>query len=210
MSHSRVHSGPSRRGSWPYALLLAVASLACDRPPQDLQFDPGSPFEPAATFRTADGSVHLTLAQPHPLATAVDLSVFGPLHPGMTRDEAMALLGAPATTELDMFGEPWSVWHTPLASLKVGCRYECSGSTPQDCRWSLEADVGNPPALLTPPTTAALSRAQSPTGSAGRRLLIQAGTETVDLELTSPGVVVWHDRRRDNRRVGPPPIGKCP
>jgi hypothetical protein len=154
--------------------------------------------------------VHLALAEPHPLSEAVDLSVFAPLHPGMTRDEAVALLGAPTTTELDRFGEPWSVWDTPLARLRVGCRYDCSGSTPQDCRWSLDADVGNPRTLLTSPTATALSRAPHSKASPGHRLLVQAGTEAVDLELTSPGMVSWHDSRRDRRRFGPPPIGKCP
>src|SRR5262245_28924118 len=71
----------------------------------------GPPCSRGTVFRAYGAStVRLEVASTRSLGEAVDLSAFEGLHPGVTKEEAVGILGPPTRVEKDVFGEDWFVW----------------------------------------------------------------------------------------------------
>ena len=141
----------------------------------------------------------------------VDLSIFSPLAPGMNGDEARSVLGEPAKTEVDRWGETWLVYDRPDATLKLGCSYESSGSTPQGCLWRLFAivDASREAELFHPELLRFKKIAKDvPEVVEWRTLHVQTSgnREFVSycFDGQARGQILWHDNEKRAWRAGQP------
>lgn len=169
------------------------------------------PFQNGSIHRSHGlSSIHLAMAPNHVLAEAVDTSLFGPLHPGITSDEAVKILGLPSRVEKDAFGEEWRIWSLPGMTARVGCQFGCSGKTPTFCRWMLSGTVRDASNMLTAPAKRTVNQARETLPSQDVEVVITSGPESIDFRLKPNATITWLDASRESRRIGAPPVGKCP
>lgn len=153
----------------------------------------------------------VSLAQGVRLADVCRMSAFGRLSPGSTHDDARRLMGDPSRTWTDSWGELWSVYDLPEATVEVGCAYYTSGDTPTSCAWTLHASFKGDPAsvLLDQQLVGYLRQAEAAHHDVNTRAIVITTAdrqETLQLYTKSrlgPGVY-WSDQRRAIRRDGKP------
>jgi hypothetical protein len=201
---------------WTRAVAVtACASAACTGVHQEKQL-PVSPPIQEARVRTFGWSRALGLGQEIWVtldpgvspSRVVDLSGFAPLRPGTTGEDAIRLIGQPARTWQDDYGQPWYEYDRVAGKLQVGCECQSSGSSvTTNCLWRLylERPRTRPEHGLTPQLLAFVSAARSVPEKVDSRVL-QLNTAdngefvswTVESER-SPAHILWHDRKKSVR-----------
>jgi hypothetical protein len=164
--------------------------------------------------------IDVTLAPNVRLELVFDMSVFGKLTPGVTRDQAIARIGAATRERIGAHGERWSTFDGPAADVEVGCYYDSSGGlggetlVTTSCTWTLYAVPKVPAAQLIrdPQLVTYLEQARKARRTAAYRVL---KVETADRAQAlhffvesrrGPGIY-WYDRNTPVRREGAPDSG---
>lgn len=197
--------------SWSFcAIVLAAAASSCGRY-EEAAIEVTKPFSSASVARSREhGTVHLVVDPQHTLEDAAALSRFGALRPGMTVNEAVEVLGPPQRVVTDSFGEQWSVWRLDELEARVGCRFGCSGSPPDHCKWVLEGTLEDPTMMLSHAAKSALVKASQLLPSEQTEVVISAGYESLNFRVKRNATINWIDTRTVSRRLGPPRNGVCP